>query len=277
MVTCRLAPGRHRLGLPPTLEIPYFHGPIWDEIGEGAVPIAHFRDLYATGRLFIDNPLSEAVFDRDMRDRVATLRISGARGEAVAFSAHPEMGDLLRKYMALETYVAHYLPIRGALVMRETLETYRPEESRSFLMILNAIEDLLQTATPAPPPKPAEADAVAALTALVNAWHARRAGLEPTPGGLGALEIHLATDFETRLADAAERLSTRLRPLSEAVGDGPRIAAAFAAVATHAVEAWSQPTPRRPAERLLELEHALLIVEAWARLAELTLIIGDHV
>ena len=91
------------------------------------------------------------------------------------------------------------------------------------------------------------------------------------------LETHLATDFETRLADAAERLSTRLRPLSEAGGDGPRIAAAFAAVATHAVEAWSQPTPRRPAERLLELEHALLIVEAWARLAELTLIIGDHV
>jgi hypothetical protein len=278
IVTCRLEPGRHRQGLPPTLEIPYFHGPIWDEVGEGAVPLAHFRDLYATGRLFIDNPLTEPVFDRDMRGKIATLRLSGARGEAVAFSAHPEMGDLLRKYMALETYVAHYLPIRGDLVMRETLETYRPEESRSFLMILNAVEDLLRTAPPpGPRSRPAGADPAAALQALVEAWRERRAKLIPSAGGLGRLELHLAAGFGTRLGVAADRLQGRLVPLARSPGDGPRIAASFAAIAGHAVAAWASAAARRPAELLLELEHALLIVEAWARLAELTLIIGEHV
>jgi hypothetical protein len=33
VVTCALAPGPHRLGLPPTLEIPYYHGPVYDELG----------------------------------------------------------------------------------------------------------------------------------------------------------------------------------------------------------------------------------------------------
>jgi hypothetical protein len=278
MVTCRLSPGRHRLGLPPTLEIPYFHGPIWDEIGEGAEPIGQFRDLYATGRLFIDNPLTQATFDRDMQGRVAALRASGPRGEAVLFSPHPEMGDLPRKYMALESYVAHYLPIRGELVMRETLDTYRPEESRSFLMILNGIEDLLRQA---PPPEssaaPAAPSAHRALGALVEAWQGRAALLQPSPGGVGALERYLLAGFETRFAAAADRLGARLEPLAAAAGDGPRIAASFGAIADHAVAAWAAAAPRRPAELLLELEHALLIVEAWDRQAELTLLIGDHV
>jgi hypothetical protein len=277
MVTCQLAPGRHRLGLPPTLEIPYFHGPVWDELGDGLAVLAQFRDLYATGRLFIDNPLTQAVFDRDMAGRVAALRASGTRGEAVLFSAHPEMGELVRKYMALESYVAHYLPIRGDLVMRETLDTYRPEESRSFLMILNAVEDLLRTA-PAPQPAPAAVPATEpALEALIDAWRGRRDRLVPTPGGVGALETHLVQGFEARLHVAARRLGDRLDPLAGAGGDGPRIAASFAALAGHAVAAWSAAPERRPAELLLELEHALLIVEAWARLADLTLTIGDHV
>ncbi len=39
-----------------------------------------------------------------------------------------------------------YLPIRGEQVMRETLDAYRPEESRSFLMILNAVEAMASVA-----------------------------------------------------------------------------------------------------------------------------------
>ena len=102
MVTCKLSSGRHRLGLPPTLEIPYFHGPIWDDLGEGAMPLGHFRDLYATGRLFIDNPLARDTFERDMQGKVAALRVSGARGEAVLVSPHPEMADPVRTSIALE-------------------------------------------------------------------------------------------------------------------------------------------------------------------------------
>jgi hypothetical protein len=279
MVTCQLAPGRHRLGLPPTLEIPYFHGPIWDEIGDGLTVLGHFRDLYATGRLFIDNALTQDVFDRDMAGRVSALRASGVRGEAVLFSPHPEMGDLPRKYMALEGYIAKYLPVRGDLVMRETLDTYRPEESRSFLMILNAVEDLLRKA-PAPSPKPVGPNgevALSALAGLVEAWWIRRGLLQPTAGDLGALETYLASGFETRMEAASARLRDRLVPLAGAGGDAPRLVASFTALADHAVSAWAAAASRRPAELLLELEHALLIVEAWARLAELTLTIGDHV
>src|SRR5215211_4695623 len=88
----------------------------------------------------------EAPFTRHMQGRVAALRASGPRGEATLFSPHPEMGDLLRKYMALETYIPRYLPIRGELVMRETLDSFAPAESRSFLMILNAVEELVRSA-----------------------------------------------------------------------------------------------------------------------------------
>jgi hypothetical protein len=162
--------------------------------------------------------------------------------------------------------------------MRETLETYRPEESRSFLMILNAVEDLLRTAPPpAPRSGPVAADPAVALAALVGAWRERRAGLVPSAGGVGALELHLAAGFEARLGVAAGRLARRLGSLAGSPGDGPRIAGSFAAIARHAVAAWAAAAQRRPAELLLELEHALLIVEAWARLAELTLIIGEHV
>ena len=34
--------------------------------------------------------------------------------------------------------------------------------------------------------------------------------------------------------------------------------------------------PRRPAELLLELELALLLIEAWARLAEIHAIVSTH-
>ena len=46
VVTCQLASGPHRLGLPPTLEIPYYHGPVYDELGPGCTPLVTFRDLY---------------------------------------------------------------------------------------------------------------------------------------------------------------------------------------------------------------------------------------
>ena len=126
----------------PTLEIAYFYGPVWDELGEATEALMEFRDYYGHGRLFINNPLSRDVFERDMLGRIAALRTHGKRGRSILFSPHPEMGDLLRKYMALETYIPHYQAIRGDLVMRETLATFRPEKSRSFLLILNAIQEL---------------------------------------------------------------------------------------------------------------------------------------
>ncbi len=279
VVTCRLEPGRHRLGLPPTIEIPYFHGPVYDELGPGSTALATFRDLYGHGRLFIDNSLSEETFRRDMQGRVAAVRACGPRGQAVLFSPHPEMGELLRKYMSLETYIPRYLPVRGELVMRETLDSFRPQESRSFLMVLNAVEDLLQAApeSTGPADEPPAADEVRAATSkLVEAWRTRAAAVEPSPGGVGDLERHILAGLERRLAPAAEQLDRTMDRLPDSGGDGARIAGSFAVLAAHACAAWADPPERRPAELLLEIELALLCMEAWVGMAEIHIVVRAH-
>ena len=74
ILTCSILDERLGLGLPPSLEIAYFHGPVWDEIGEATAPLMEFRDYYGHGRLFINNPLSRDVFERDMQGRIAACR-----------------------------------------------------------------------------------------------------------------------------------------------------------------------------------------------------------
>lgn len=277
VVTCQIASGPHRIGLPPTLEIPYYHGPVYDELGRGCVPLASFRDLYDQGRLFIDNPLSVDRFSAHMQGRIAALHASGPRGEAVLFSPHPEMGDLLRKYMALETYIPRYLPVRGELVMRETLDSFSPAESRSFLMVLNAVEDLLQGTRDGSEPEEASTEpASTPLAELADAWRERRAAFKQSAGEIGDLEGKLLAGLERRLDPAQRRVDELLPTAAQSSGDGPRIASSFAAIAGHACAAWSDPPERRPAELLLELELALLLMEAWARLAELHIAVSSH-
>jgi hypothetical protein len=277
VVTCQLASGPHRLGLPPTLELPYYHGPIYDELGPGCTPLASFRDLYGHGRLFIDNPLSEDRFSRHMQGRIAALRASGPRGEAVLFSPHPEMGDLLRKYMALETYIPRYLPVRGELVMSETLDSYSPAESRSFLLVLNAVEDLLGGVRDGSEQGEASSEPASMAPAeLADAWRKRRATFKRSAGGIGKLEGRLLAGLERRLDPAQRRLDRLLPRAPRSPGGGLRIASSFAAIAGHARAAWSDPPERRPAELLLELELALLLMEAWARLAELHILVSNH-
>jgi hypothetical protein len=82
--------------------------------------------------------------------------------------------------------------------------------------------------------------------------------------------------LEARLDPAQRRLKELLPRAARSAADGPRIASSFAAIAGHARAAWSDPPERRPAELLLELELALLIMEAWARLAELHLAVSSH-
>jgi hypothetical protein len=283
VITCRLFDGRQRLGLPPTLEIPYFHGPAFDELGAGCEPLATFRDLTMTGRLFIDNPLTAETFDRYMRERAAVLKVESPRGRAILFSPHPEMGDLLVKYMALESYVPHYLPIRGDLVMRETLDTYRPEESRAFLMILNAVEELSAGARAVTPHTTADEgaqarDAADKAEAFAAAWERRAAGIPDTATELGAIEQHVLDGLKRRLGPALVALRSSLPATATSHSDGPRLAAAFAVLASDAMAAWAAPQPsRRPAELLLELELALLLMEAWGRLSHLHNTVGEHV
>ena len=260
IVTCTLDDADLALGLPPTLEIAYFHGPVWDTLGADTQALATFRDYYGHGALFIQNPLSRDIFERDMRGRAAALRSSGRRGASVLFSPHPEMGDLLRKYMALETYIARYLPIRGDLVMRETLATFRPEESRSFLMILNAV-DMLARTSPMQQQKSEAAAAQADIPEFVRSWKARAATFSASAGAIGALETELLEDLQPRLERAVAETSRRAKNTSAILHDMLARLCADMTVSLH------QRVARRPAENLLELELACLMVEAWATLA----------
>ena len=282
ITTCRIADGPLRRGLPPTLEIPYFHGPAFDEVGASCRALGHFRDLVTAGRLFIDNPLTPETFAAHLQERIAILSAEGPRGRAILFSPHPEMGDLLSKYMLLESYIPHYLPIRGAQVMQETLTAARPDESRSFLLILNAIEMMAAGAraatAAATPPEMSEATAARAkLDTLAQAWRERSKLLVPSDDGMGDLERFVLGGLEHRLPVAVERLSPVLDHLAKAGHDGPRLAASFAAIADDALASWSVPTKRRPAELLLELELAVLLIEAWATEGELHNLIEAHV
>ena len=128
-------------GLTPDVEIPYYHGPVWPQAGHNAPGLATFSGLACPSRLFIDNPLQADRFERDMNGRPAVLAPEGAH-RAVLFSPHPEMGDLLRKWISLDGYVRKYLPIRGPKVMDETLRFYCPDDSQAFRLGLNAVARL---------------------------------------------------------------------------------------------------------------------------------------
>jgi CobB/CobQ-like glutamine amidotransferase domain len=143
VVTLRMQPGPLAFGCPPTVEVPYYHGPIYDELGAGIEVAATFHTLSLPGRLAIDNPLDAQRFQREMAGKPAILDARGSRGRAVLFSPHPEMGDLVRKYIALDGYVRHYLPIRGFGTMRDTLRHYRVTDAPSFRLVLNAVHHLM--------------------------------------------------------------------------------------------------------------------------------------
>ncbi|MCW4115726.1 hypothetical protein NPA31_012210 [Aurantimonas sp. MSK8Z-1] len=144
LVSVRL--GSHALaqGLPPAIEMPYYHGPVydrpdWPAAEDGPAVAGAFRSLVAPSRLFIDNPLSAERF-AEMADRPAILARRDVGGRFVVFSPHPEMGEFVRKGIALDGYVRHYLPIRGTKVMDETLRFYMADESAGFRLIANAVD-----------------------------------------------------------------------------------------------------------------------------------------
>src|SRR5512146_888740 len=62
VVSIALEPGPLGFGCPPTLELPYYHGPIYDALGEGIEVAATFHSLSLSGRLAIDNPLDRESF-----------------------------------------------------------------------------------------------------------------------------------------------------------------------------------------------------------------------
>ncbi len=137
IVNVTIGDARFAEGVGRQIEVPYYHGPSWPDGGSNARVIATFDSLALPSRLFIDNPLERIKFEADLAGRAAALLTDGdgERGRGVLFSMHPEMGDLVRRHMALDGYVRKYLPIRGEKVLDDTLRHYAPDDAPAFRLI----------------------------------------------------------------------------------------------------------------------------------------------
>ena len=266
VVTLRMNPGTLALGCPPTMEVPYYHGPIYDVLGSGIDVAATFHALSLPGRLAIDNPLDDARFRRDMAGKPAILLASGARGRAVLFSPHPEMGDLIRKYIALDGYVRHYLPIRGFGTMRDTLLHYRVSDSPSFRLVLNAVHMLMSE----PQTRCVSVKRDAAPLDHDLAAVCRRA-YETLPTLGSGEEEDLLRDVAAGIAarlDAAERRDRDVLPYLARLGALARSRAHLAQTMT---AHFASASRRSATERLMETDLAVALLESSMRVAEMDL------
>ena len=286
VVAIALRPGPLALGCPPTLEVPYYHGPIYDALGDGIDVAATFHALALPGRLAIDNPLDAERFERDMRGKAAILTAAGARGRAVLFSPHPEMGDLIRKYIALDGYVRRYLPIRGFGTMRDTLRHYHVADSPSFRLVHNAVHALLGGTVSQPHSAHAVADAANRSPAgEIDEAGARidkgsgddalarlcAAGLEALPdfgrGEEGDLLRDVAAGIASRFEAAAAASAALPARASSLAALMPARLHLLAAIAGHQRSASHRPA----AELLMEADLGVALLETWTRAAQFDL------
>ena len=255
------------LGCPPTMEVPYYHGPIYDLLGPDIEVAATFRELALSGGLAIDNPLDRDTFQRDMAGKPAILLAAGNRGRAVLFSPHPEMGDLVRKYMALDGYVRHYLPIRGFDTMRDTLRHYRISDSPSFRLVQNAIDELMTTArTPAPV---TERGGTGAVDGDIVELCRRQASALPDFGTGG--EGDLLRDVAARVCARIEAAGVKATVAVAASGKSTGLGASLRHLVATMTEHFDAAPGRTPTQQLMELELSVALAENWTRAAELDL------
>ena len=260
VVSIALETGPLGFGCPPTLEMPYYHGPIYDALGEGIEVAATFQSLALSGRLAIDNPLDRESFERDLAGTPAILAAAGPRGRAVLFSPHPEMGDLVRKYIALDGYVRRYLPIRGFETMRDTLRHYRVADAPSFRLVQNALDTLLSGAREAARAGApfSEDGSPEALAALCRGALARI----PPPLGVGE-EGDLLRDVASGIAARLDRTEARIAPVASA----PSLQPALEHLCASAAERWSDSAYPSVAHQLMEIDLGVALLECWLRAA----------
>jgi len=275
VVTLEMRKGPLGLGCPPTMEVPYYHGPIYDLVGPGIDIAATFRELTLPGRLAIDNPLDRDKFERDMAGNAAILLATGDRGRAVLFSPHPEMGDLIRKYIALDGYVRHYLPIRGVGTMRDTLRHYRVCDSPSFRLVQNAIDELMSM-SPAKSAAAPSAKAVASARGDADIVKLCRRQVDALPHFGAGNEGDLLRDVAARAAARIDPISQRVTRAMKHAGDLPALGASWSHLAATMKEHFDTASERKPAQQLMELELSIALVECWTRVAEFDLALAGR-
>ncbi|MBV9552210.1 MAG: hypothetical protein JO032_05395 [Alphaproteobacteria bacterium] len=273
IVSVVLGPDSLGFGCPPTLDMPYYHGPIFSELDRAVSAAGQFDRLVMPGHLFVANPLDDGLFRREMYGHCAILRAETRRGRAILFSAHPEMGDLVRKYIAFDTYVPRYLPIAGAAAMTEMLRHYRPLDPPAWRLILNAIHSLMlryepprampAAQVPAQPPVPKTRLAPALDRALRQTRLDGDAALEP-------LAAAVRDELRARTGGVGERVAAVEGAFAALDPPAPGIRYLWAGCEQAALAAVAAASMgERPlAERLAEFEAALCLAEAWCRLAE---------
>lgn len=263
VVTIALRERPMAFGCAPTIEVPYYHGPIYDALGEGVDVAATFDSLALSGRLAIDNPLDRGQFEREMAGKPAILVACGKRGRAVLFSPHPEMGDLVRKYIALDGYVRRYLPIRGIGTMRDTLRHYRVCDAPCFRLVCNAIHALL----------PEAAQAVATESSRSNPCTDPMELARLCASALDALPDYGRGDHGDLMRDIETGLRARLeasRPRAAALAGGTEAVARLLPSLRHLVDtivAHANDPPVAPAQALMEADVAVSLLECWTRAA----------
>ena len=269
VVTIALRKGPLAHGCPPTMEVPYYHGPIYDALGEGIGVAATFDSFALPGRLAIDNPLDRERFEREMQGKPAILVADGARGRAVLFSPHPEMGDLIRKYIALDGYVRRYLPIRGAETMRDTLRHYRVTDAPSFRLVLNAVHALVRNggADHSRAGAATSRTPVADTTLDLAPLQACRRALDALPDFGNGDEGDLVRDLAARISSRLETVTPRFTLLARDASHFDRLVPAWQhvceAIAKHRLAAGATA-----AQRLMEADLAVSLIECWTRAAE---------
>jgi hypothetical protein len=212
LLNVRLEDAALRRDLPETMELAYYHGPVYERAERRVRVGGTFESHIMSTQLFIDNPLDSGRFERVMRDRIAILSSEAPHGRVVGFSPHPEMGEFLRKAMALDGYVRHYLPIRGRKTMDETLRFYAKEDCLSFRLVLNAALMLgaFDGAGRSAPAATVTAATAAAASAAAAPAGARSSGLDLRRAGQA---------WHACAKDLAELIEQEKSGLDELMGD----------------------------------------------------------
>ncbi|ARP81778.1 hypothetical protein CAL12_13780 [Bordetella genomosp. 8] len=275
LLNVRLQDPALRRDLAETMELAYYHGPVYEHGERHARTGGTFESHIMPTRLFIDNPLDGERFERVMRNRVAILTSDAPDGRVVGFSPHPEMGEFLRKAMALDGYVRHYLPIRGRKTMDETLRFYAREDCLSFRLVLNAALALgafeaRETADDEPRAAPERSFA----EDLLRADEGWLAGMEDLRRRLEREEPELADLMGGMLGDLAAEWEG-LMASSDVTGlSDDALAVELGRVLDDAVAMIKGP-PRRAVEMLVLLELPVRLVAAAARIVRFDRIVKE--
>lgn len=274
LLNVRLDDAALRRDLPETMELAYYHGPVYEPGQRRARVGGRFESHIMSTRLFIDNPLDADRFDRVMRDRVAILSSDAGDARVVGFSPHPEMGEFLRKAMALDGYVRHYLPIRGRKTMDETLRFYAREDCLSFRLVLNAA--LMLGAFDGDGRPAATATVTPARSLEADLRHARQAwgtAAQALAGRLGGEEPALADLMGAMLRDLTDEWE-HLSASPDLPGLDGALADELGQVLEDAVLALQGP-PRRAVETMVLLELPVRLLAAVARIARFDRVIKE--